>query len=377
MAVLHLLVKPASSSCNMRCQYCFYADVAENRATKSYGMMSLDTLEKLVQRAFVFADQECTFTFQGGEPTLVGIDFYRALIKYVEKYNRDHIPVFYCIQTNGYLIDDAWADFFAKHCFLVGVSLDGNKAVHDCSRIDSKGQGTFARIMETISKLKKYGVDYSILSTVTDPFCDRVNEIYDFYKKSGFAFQQYTPCIEGFEKDGRQTRRYLSPEKFGQFLNTLFDRWYADIRRGEAPSIRYFDNLYLMMRNQMPESCGMLGICSVQNVVESDGSVYPCDFYVLDCYRLGNIREDSLEEIYQKRKEIQFIEDSYQINQKCMICKWFMICRGGCRRYRNMGIGQDAGFNYFCESYKMFFEHSFERLSALAENRDVSSDLNK
>lgn len=366
MPPVHLLIKPASGSCNMVCRYCFYRDETENREIGSYGIMSDQTLESVVCQTFEFAERECTFAFQGGEPTLAGLAFFRKLVDLVQGQNRRKIRVNYAIQTNGLCIDREWAEFFRQNQFLVGLSLDGNKEVHDSLRFDRQGKGTFSRTMRAAQLFDSHRVAYNILTVVTASLARNINRVYNFYSRNGFFYQQYIPCLDaiGETRGGRDFS--LTPELYGKFLMDLFDLWYMDIKRGRRVSIRYFDNLLMILRDTPPEACGMLGCCSVQNVVEADGSVYPCDFYVLDPYKLGNLNEVGLKEIYQNRLSVNFLRDSLAKAPECQGCNWKNICRGGCRRDRDLFDGKGLGLNYFCESYKMFFSHAISRLQELA-----------
>ena len=167
MYPLNLLIKPASGYCNFKCKYCFYDDVAQNREVESYGFMSTKTLEEIVKKALKFAKGECTFTFQGGEPTLVGLDFYKDLIKFQKKYNKKGLKIHNTIQTNGFLIDKEWAKFLHNNNFLVGISLDGTKEINDANRINANKEGTYNNILETIELFNKYKVEYNILTVVT------------------------------------------------------------------------------------------------------------------------------------------------------------------------------------------------------------------
>lgn len=191
MPPLQLLIKPASGMCNLRCRYCFYYDVTQNREQENYGMMSGKTLENLVQKSLSYAEGSCGFAFQGGEPTLAGLDFYKDLIRLVEQYNTRKIAVSYSLQTNGYNLGEEWAEFFAEHKFLVGVSLDGVKATHDALRPDAYGEGSFGKIMKTIELFNRHKVEYNILTVVNAKTAAKIRRIYEFYKKNGFHYQQY------------------------------------------------------------------------------------------------------------------------------------------------------------------------------------------
>ncbi|MDL2232311.1 anaerobic sulfatase maturase [Ruminococcaceae bacterium OttesenSCG-928-L11] len=369
MPPLTMLIKPASSNCNMRCQYCFYADVSHNREVPSYGMMSLGTLENIVQKALDYASGSCTIAFQGGEPTLIGLDFYRRLVEMVKQYNHKNLNIAYAIQTNGYVIDREWADFFAANKFLVGLSLDGNKDIHDSLRPDFQDKGTFSKVMHAAQVMTAAKVDFNILTVVTRQSARSINKIYNFYKRNGFLYHQYIPCLDPFGEERGGHGYSLTAEQYGQFLMTLFDLWYRDIKQGTLVSVRYFDNLILMLRGYPPESCGMLGHCTMQNVVEADGGVYPCDFYVIDKYLLGNLNEISFADIDANRVKTGFIQASQEVSPPCRGCKWAPLCRGGCRRDREPATGDKLVHNHFCKSYQMFFEYAIERLDEISRMR--------
>ena len=366
MPPLHLLIKPASGQCNMRCKYCFYADVADNRDVPSYGMMELSTLETLVRRAFDYAEGECTFAFQGGEPTLRGLDYFQSLIEYVGRYNTKGLPVHYAIQTNGLLLDGRWATFFAENRFLVGLSLDGIKQTHDACRVDAAGRGTYSRVMHAVTLMNNHHVDFNLLTVVNAFTAEKIGKIYGFYKRNGLRYQQYIPCLDPLGEKRGQHPYSLTPKMYGDFLRARFDLWYADVSRGEFAYDRYFENLVGMLLGYMPESCGMIGRCTRQNVIEADGSVYPCDFYVLDQYRLGNLLRDDFDTIARSENARRFIRESEAIDESCRACRWFSLCRGGCRRDKE---GAQAGVlerNYYCGSYRDFFAYAYPRLTLLA-----------
>ena len=186
MPVLNLMIKPASSNCNLRCKYCFYHSLAKSRKIKSYGNMDVSLLEKIVEKGLFYAEQNCTFAFQGGEPTLVGLNFYKKLIEFELKYNYKNLSIINAIQTNGIKIDEKWAKFLSENRFLVGISLDGPKEIHDRSRIDNQSKGTFKKVMETINLLNKYKVEYNILTVVTSLVARHTNKVYNFFKQHGF-----------------------------------------------------------------------------------------------------------------------------------------------------------------------------------------------
>lgn len=366
MPAISLLIKPASSACNLRCKYCFYHSISKNRSVESYGMMSENTLENIVKKALLEAEPECTFAFQGGEPTLTGIGFYRKLIQLQEKYNTKNIKINNVIQTNSILINEEWAGFLHNNNFLVGVSLDGPKDINDLHRIDIEGKGTYNRIMKSIAILDKYKVEYNVLSVVTSIVARHGNKVYDFYKKNGFKYFQFIQCLDPLNEPFGTNKYSLTPKMYGNFLNDIFDKWYEDVLKGDFVDIRYFSNLISMIAGNRPEVCGMSGICSCEFVIEADGGVYPCDFYVIDEWRMGNINDMNLRGLFYSETAQNFIKVSTNVNDKCKECKWFNICRGGCRRHREPIINGIPSLNYFCESYEIFFEKSYERLLILA-----------
>lgn len=367
MPPLGMLIKPASSLCDLRCKYCFYSDITKKRDIENFGIMSVDTLEVIVKKAFEYAEGAfCTFAFQGGEPTLAGFDFFQELIEFQKKYNKNNVAVHNAIQTNGVGLSEKWASFFADNKFLVGISLDGTEHINNLYRTKGDLEGTFGDIMNTISLFNAKRVEYNILTVVSKTAARNITEIYNFYKENNFSYQQYIPCLDPLYEERGSYEYSLTPKAYEKFLKRLFDLWFDDIEHGVFIYNRYFENLVGMLKGYPPEICNMMGRCTCQNVIEADGGVYPCDFYVLDKYKIGNILEDDFESISKNRKTLGFVETSLRTEEKCRNCSWFKLCRGGCRRDRDFGQ-PEITHNYYCSSYKNFFEYSFERLSYLAE----------
>lgn len=369
MPPLSLLIKPSSGGCNMRCKYCFYHDEQMNRETFSYGFMSDETLEILIKKALEYATFQCSFGFQGGEPTLRGLDFYRRAVELQRKYNVHNVRIFNALQTNGMLIDNSWAEFLHENHFLVGLSMDGTKKVHDENRLDTEGKGTFNRVLQTAQKLASHQVDLSLLTVVTNRTADSITQIYNFYRRSNLFYQQYIPCLDPLETERGASAYSLTPEKYAKFLNTLFDLWYRDVTQGRFIYIRYFENLVGILMGRRPESCGLGGQCTIQNVVEADGSVYPCDFYCLDQWQLGNIREQSFRELAVCETARRFLNEGSFGREECRDCEFFSVCRGGCRRDREP---LRASGNYFCAAYKEFFSYALPRLRGIARAVQVA-----
>ena len=365
MPPITVLIKPASSNCNLRCSYCFYHDEAKHRNTKSFGFMREETIEAIIEKFLSHAEGSCTFGFQGGEPTLAGQDFFRQVVELQKKHNKNHLKVYNALQTNGTLIDDAWASFFTAHDVLVGVSLDGHEGLHNLYRRDAQGDQTFSRVMKGIEALKRNKTELNILTVVTAQTAKHIREVYAFFMRQGLVYQQYIPCLEPIgESDG--TRKYaLTPMLYTKFLKDLFDVWYLDRVEGKFVYNRYFENLAAILLGRHAESCDMKGICSIQYAIEADGSVFPCDFYMLDEYCIGNINTDSMDEIDRNRNSIGFVQQSAILPEVCKKCRWLRICRGGCRRNRVITGADDSGLNHFCESYQEFFPYMLPRMQEL------------
>ena len=362
MSSLQILVKPASGLCNMKCRYCFYCDEMEKRETGSYGLMSVETMEQVIKRAFEYADESVGFLFQGGEPTLSGLPFFEAVMELQRRYNTKKIGVTNSLQTNGLGLSEAWAEFFARNHFLVGISLDGTKYTHDAFRVDGKGEGTFASVMKTIGVFDKYRVEYNILTVVNRRTALAVSKIYSFYGKNHWRYLQFIPCLDPVGEEAGKQEYSLTPEEYGSFLCRLFDLWYEDLRTGRQPYIRQFENYIAILMGMPAESCDMCGGCSLQYVTEADGSVYPCDFYVMDSWRLGSFRTDSVQELRAHPQATAFLKDSVRDRASCAGCPYHFLCRGGCKRHWN------EESNYFCESYRIFFEAALPRLKEIAGN---------
>lgn len=365
MPPISIMIKPASGACNQCCRYCFYADEMSRREVASYGMMDSSTLENVICKALEAADGMCTFMFQGGEPTLAGLAFFEKAVSLQKRYNHKRLTIHNAIQTNGLVLDGNWAEFFARNRFLVGLSLDGPKELHDRYRLDPEGKGTYNRVFRAAQLLKKHGVEFNILTVVTKQTANAIGKVYGFFDRSRLDYQQYIPCMDPLGETGGGQPYSLGPEEYGNYLCRLFDLWCADAEQGRVKYNRTFFNYLSILQGGPPESCNMQGRCSVQYVVEADGSVYPCDFYVLDAWRLGNLNTDSFDRIDRRRTELGFIQQSEAVAEDCCGCRWYGLCRGGCRRDRPAGADGALGKNMYCEAFRRFFEHAVPRMKLL------------
>ncbi len=368
MYSINVLIKPASGLCQMKCNYCFYTDEIKHNNIKMK-LMDLSMLEVIVKKVLETADHECGFAFQGGEPTLAGLDFFKKHIEYQKRYNKKGIKITNVIQTNGLEINHEWAEFFYENQFLVGLSLDGYQLLHDKNRISKSGEGTFERVMETAAILKNYKVDFNILTVITELSAANADKIYRFFRRMDFRHQQYIPCIDAFEFNQEYDKRYLSPEGYYSFLKELFDLWYEDLLQNNIIFIRYFINLLEMMRGYPPDDCALYPMCGRQYVVEADGSVFPCDFYVNDAYRLGNAVDDTFAQIDKTRKEIRFCENSGCVPEECLKCSVYQLCTAGCMHYRSQEPTVPSQKNIYCDSYKKFLPYAMKQLGLFLRGR--------
>jgi uncharacterized protein len=364
---ISVLIKPASSRCNLKCEYCFYHDVASSRTIADFGYMSLATLEIIIRKVLQFTSGYATFSFQGGEPTLCGIDFYDSVLRMQKEANINRVKINNCIQTNGILIDRRWAEFLHNQGFLVGLSLDGPQDINDQHRVDAGGIGTHERVVRAVNLFNECRVDYNILFVISNLSARHPDELYNYFKKNNFNYLQFMPCIDPAGEVRGAHKYSLNPQRYTFFLKHFFDRWYTDFMGGREISIRYFDNLVRMASGQPHEMCSLLGACQCQFVFEADGSVYPCDFYVTDQWRLGNIQADELLEMYQSDNCQRFRQSSLTTALNCSQCRWKFLCRGGCRRDREDSNTGELGVNYFCESFSQFLPYAYPRLIEVAK----------
>ncbi len=355
MPPINILIKPASGLCNLNCGYCFYHSLQKEQNLNSNEMMTLDVLDNIVKKAFEFAEGYVSFGFQGGEPTLRGLDFFLEFIKFIKKYNNKNINVNKYIQTNGLVINDKWAEYFAKNNFLVGLSLDGPLRIHDFYRKKPNNDGSFSDVMKTIEIFNYHKVQYNILYVVTSKTAKEGKKIYTWFRDKNFSYLQFIPCLDPMTAKRGSLNYSLSPNFFSKFLNDTFDCWYKDFINGKYISIRFIDNIIKIVGGQPAESCDMKGHCSIQNVIEANGDIYPCDFYVVKNWLLGNIKNINFKDIFSSEKAKKFIIESTLKPEKCKKCRWLNLCKNGCKRHRVNNL------NYYCDSYQIFFKKNINK----------------
>lgn len=363
----NFLIKPASSACNLRCRYCFYEDEAENRTLKNMGLMSRETAETLLNRAFAEIEPggSLSFAFQGGEPTVAGLDFFRFFTAKARELKPERVQISFSIQTNGTLLNEDWAEFFRREDFLVGLSMDGYKDCHDMHRVDAAGKATWNRVTRALSILKKHAVKVNALCVVTARCAKNPEKAYTELKKLGFEFIQFIACMDPIGEERGNQFYSLTPEAYGRFLCRAFDLWYKDWESGNYHSVRLFDDYVHILLGDGAGTCATCGSCGAYFVVEGDGSVYPCDFYVLDDWRMGSLLESSLKELAESEKGRQFLFWGLQKPGECAGCRWRRICNGGCKNDW-VRDAQGQPHNYYCAAFRALLEHAMPRLQIIA-----------
>lgn len=334
MRQMSALVKPASGACNLKCEYCFYCDEMRIRSKAFSGIMSAATAENLIKKVFDFCGDgsEISFMFQGGEPTLAGIDFYKAFVSHAELLKPKDAVIHYSLQTNGITLDGDWCEFFKEHGFLIGVSLDGPKEIHDKFRRFPSGGASFERVMQGISLLREYGVDFNILSVITQLSATNAEELFAFYLENDFRFIQPIFCLDSL--DGASGEFSLDAKSYARFQKRFFNLWLKENKNGNPFYVSNFNNLLSLLTTGKASQCGISGQCNAQLVVEADGTVYPCDFYCIDAFECPNINTASLDDIISSEGLQSFLSSNGGFNKLCSTCELLELCRGGCKRYR-------------------------------------------
>lgn len=366
MASVTFLVKPASGLCNMRCRYCFYEDVSASRAQKSMGLMSRDTARRLIREGFAYAGPggHVHFLFQGGEPTLAGLTFFRDFLEDAQALRPAGAEASFSIQTNGLALDESWARLFREGDFLVGLSLDGTKTLHDRFRRDAAGDGTWDRTVRALELLDRAGVQTNLLCVVTGDVAKAPDQVWRSLAALGPHPLQFIPCLDPLEAARGSLPWSLTPDAYGAFLKGIFDRWYEQLSRGRYVSVRSFDDLLRLLAGMAPSTCAAAGRCGGYLAAEADGSLYPCDFYVLDRWRIGNIRQMTVAEALASPVMEAFLAGGARRPAACGPCPYGPLCRGGCRR--DFLEGPDGPTNYYCSSLRAFFPYALPRLQAAA-----------
>lgn len=362
-----ILVKPAGPDCNLACTYCFYREKSKLFPEEKVHRMNDDTLEALIRQVMLESGGQASFSWQGGEPTLMGLPFFERAVTLQQQFGRGQ-NVDNGFQTNGILVNKKWAQFFNTYRFLVGLSLDGPQHVHDKYRLIRGDKGSWQTVVNKAKLLLDSGVEVNALTVVNDYSVGFVEEIYEFHKSIGLNFMQFIPCVETDSKDPKRATPFsVSSEKYGVFLRKLFDLWMADFKNGlPTTSIRFFESIFFYYVGLQPPDCNLHKECGIYVVVEHNGDVYSCDFFVEPVWKLGNIKKDKISDMLNSRKQKKFGRAKSDLPKTCRKCEWLLLCRGGCVKDR-IRDPRDKNLNHFCRSYKSFFSYADRHMKELAE----------
>ncbi len=359
MNELTILIKPASSLCNMRCRYCFYFDVSSHREIDSYGIMEKTVMLEVIKKAFEQSNPSgiIHFIFQGGEPTLVGLSYYKAFVKEVKKYQKNQ-RVSYSIQTNGILLDESWYRLFKDNNFLVGLSIDGFKENMDIYRLDNQYKPVFNQVLNTIKQLTKYNIQYNVLTVVTSNLSRSAKKLYTFYQKYNIRYVQLIPCLPPLNKGADE--HSLKPSQYRKFYVELFRLWKQDVSTSKYIDINTFTNIFTLLNNKNPYQCGIVGNCSTQIIIEANGDVFPCDFYVTEENKLGSILDNTYQELLYSPEAKRFLCNKVKIKEICKSCRYLKICNGGCKRQNTTFLGDTVcGYQGLLDEIFKYIESSY------------------
>lgn len=361
-----ILVKPSGPDCNLECEYCFYLEKEVLYKNSKIHRMNDKVLEEMIRQVMEQSGEQVSIAWQGGEPTQMGLDFFKRAIEFEKQYGGNKL-VGNGFQTNGLLLDAEWADFFVKYNFLVGLSIDGPQHVHDYYRYDKAGNPTWEKVYNNGKMLLQHGVAVNSLSCVTDYSWQYPEEIYDFLREMGFDYMQFIPIVEtDVEFPSRAAHFSVNQEQYGEFLCRIFDKWENDFKDGKPQvSVRIIDSIFHRYVGLDAPECTHQRECGVYLVVEHNGDVYACDFFVEPTWKLGNILKDRMIDLLNSRKQELFGKKKANLNKQCKTCPWLQYCYGGCTKDR-LRDPRDNKHNHFCESYKMFFRHVDEKMKSLA-----------
>ena len=328
--------------------------------------MALPVLEQTVAQALQGGGEHVAFGWQGGEPTLLGLPFFLEALRFQHKYRRKGQHVSNGLQTNGLLIDDAWCGFLSASRWLVGLSIDGPQDLHDLHRTARNERGTYEQVRRAAERMLAGGVEVNVLTVVTREAAPRAAEIYEHHNALGLQHMQFVPAVDHDPRNPAALRSHtVSGDAYGDFLCALFDCWTADFDNGwPTVSVRQFEDVFHSYLGLPPPACTLMASCGDYVVVEHDGSVYSCDFYVEESHRLGDVMQSSLADMLGSAQQRAFGERKRHVPSRCRTCPWLGRCRAGCpREWRETLRGME---NHLCEGYARFFAHADTRLKELA-----------
>lgn len=379
-----MIAKPAGPLCNQACSYCFYLEKeqlfgGEPARQKSAYVMSQTILETYIQQKLTAdSSPEQHFVWQGGEPTLLGVDYFRRVVQLQQQYSAGK-RIKNAFQTNGMLLDDTWCEFLKENDFIVGLSLDGPRELHDKYRVDKQGQPTFDQVMLGLELLTKHQVEFNTLTTVHHGNARFPQEVYHFLKDVGSQFMQFIPIVErtGAPNALDLSEHSVEAEQYSFFLNTVFDEWVRyDV--GQV-FIQNFDVALEAWSGRPSSLCVFSETCGLNPVIEHNGDLFACDHYVYPEYKFGNVLTDSLASFIQSPQQLKFGQDKRDtLPPECLNCEYRFACHGGCPKHRFLKTAAgEPGLNYLCSAYKAYFKHIDPYLKFMAnELRERRSPAN-
>ncbi|MEN6528311.1 MAG: anaerobic sulfatase maturase [Anaerolineaceae bacterium] len=383
-SAFHIMAKPRGSICNLECDYCFYLRKAELYPEASF-RMSKETLESYT-RQYIQSQRvpEVNFAWQGGEPTLMGLDFFRQAVVLQKKYARPGMRIENALQTNGTLLDEKWCRFFAENHFLIGISLDGPREFHDRYRHDKGASPTFDRVVQSIRLLKKHHVDFNILTCVSSANVDQPIEVYRFLRDEiGAEFLQFIPIIErenetGFQEGTSLTSRSISGKQYGHFLTEIFDEWVQ--RDVGKVFVQMFDTALGHWLGAPGGLCVFQETCGMAMAMEHNGDLFSCDHFVEPRFLLGNILQTSMPELVSSPQQRDFgLRKKTSLPRYCRECPVLFACNGGCPKDRtDLTPDGEIGLNHLCEGFKDFFTHvdpAMRQMVALLRQRRPAAEI--
>ena len=342
----------------MKCEYCFYMRPGDPYLSGERHVMDDMTLRTMISGYMKSAGRCASFGWQGGEPLMAGIDFFKRAVRYQQSDGLSAQMASNNLQTNGTLLNDEWAKFFRQYNFFIGVSLDGPEEYHNRYRHFADGSNSFRRTIKGIESLRNNQVDFSILTVVNDVIVKKPVELYNFFIRNGFHYLQFIPCVEIDKKTEKIKEYSVDAGHYGDFLCALFDVWYNNGK--PVASIRLFENILAIYMGVKPEICAFNDRCGSYAVIEYNGDVYPCDFFVEKQWLAGNLLETPVHVIGEAPKIQTFNRNKMQQSSGCTDCEWNFICHYGCQHYR-----LDNGTNYLCGAYREFFRYTSQRFIKL------------
>jgi len=373
LQAFHVMVKPTGARCNLECDYCFFLK-KDRLYPDSNFRMSDETMETYIRQTIEgHRVSEVTIAWQGGEPTLMGLDFFQRTVEVEKKYTKPGMHIENTLQTNGVLIDEEWCKFFHENNFLIGLSLDGPRHLHDAYRHDKGGKSVFDKVVRAIRLMQKHNVEFNILCTVNAVNSQHPLEVYQFFRDElGARYIQFIPIVERDNETGNQegtqlTDRTVDPEQYGRFLIEIFDEWaHRDVG---IMFVVFFDGVLASYVRGYSTLCILCPTCGEAVALEHNGDLYSCDHFVEPRYLLGNISQTSLPELVASDAQRSFGQaKSDTLPRFCQECKYLFTCHGECPKNRVLTAPDgEPGLNWLCAGLKTFFAHVDRPMQIMAD----------